>query len=316
MSIMTVCTNVLMISNIFVGGISDTLLPIVGTLYGERDYFGMRHAMKTASRVLAICTIGLVAFFVIAPQVMGVAFGIRSAEAMELLKPALRMFAFYPPFYSFIMLYQNFYNTTGRRNLATMLVTLDGILFVVPFAMLLSSVQPNFLWLCYAASGACTLIVLQILAHYIRGKEQVQGLMLIRAQNDCIHRFDLTIDATKEAAVLLSQKVLEWEGKKATNEKLLNKIALALEEMVVVSAYYAHPDEKGIIDILIHVTDKDVLIQMRDNGKMFNPMEYIPEENDGCITDCIQLAKKMAARMEYSRQLGFNNCVLSFDNRR
>jgi len=48
MSIMTVCINVLMIAHIFEGGIADTLLPIVGTLYGEKDFFGIRQAMKIA----------------------------------------------------------------------------------------------------------------------------------------------------------------------------------------------------------------------------------------------------------------------------
>jgi hypothetical protein len=42
-------------------------------------------------------------------------------------------------------------------------------------------------------------------------------------------------------------------------------------------------------------------------------LEYIPEENDGCITDSIGLVKKLASRMEYSRQLGFNTSVLTFE---
>jgi len=121
-----------------------------------------------------------VAFLLIAPQVIGIVFGLTSPEALALLKPALRLYALYIPFSAALLLLQNFYNTTERRSLATSLVVMDGLLFVVPFAVLLSRIQSNLLWLSYAASGACTLFVLLLLARRIRKKEDVQGLLLIR----------------------------------------------------------------------------------------------------------------------------------------
>ena len=313
MSIMTVCTNVLMIANIFEGGVADTLLPIVGTLYGEKDYFGIRQTMRTARRVLTVCSAVLVAFLLIAPQLIGIVFGLTSPDTLALLKPALRLYALYIPFSAALLLLQNFYNTTERRSLATSLVVMDGLLFVVPFAVLLSAIQANLLWLSYAASGACTLFVLLLLARRIRKKEDVQGLLLIRERDDYIHKFDFTIEATREEAVRLSERVMALEEKAAVNTRLLKKVALVLEEMTVASVYYAHADSTGLIDILVHVTDAQVTILMRDNGKPFNPLEYIPEENDGCITDSIGLVKKLASRMEYSRQLGFNTSVLTFE---
>ena len=313
MSIMTVCINVLMISHIFEGGIADTLLPIVGTLYGEKDYFGIRQTMKIARRVLMVCSTVLLAFFLIAPQPIGILFGLTSPDTLALLEPALRLYALYLPFSAAILLLQNFYNTTERHNLATSLVVMDGLLFVVPFAVLLSCIQANLLWLCYAASGACTLLVLLFLARRIRKKENVRGLLLIRELNDYIHKFDFTIAATKEEAVRLSERVLALEGKAPDNTRLLKKVALVLEEMTLATVHYAHTDRTGLIDILVHVTDAQVTILMRDNGRPFNPLEYIPEDNDGCITDSIGLVKKVASRMEYSRQLGFNTCVLTFE---
>ena len=313
MSIMTVCINVSMVSNIFEGGIADTLLPIVGTLYGEKDYFGIRQTMKIARRVLMVCSTVLLAFFLIAPQLIGILFGLTSPDTLALLEPALRLYALYLPFSAAILLLQNFYNTTERHNLATSLVVMDGLLFVVPFAVLLSCIQANLLWLCYAASGACTLLVLLFLARRIRKKENVRGLLLIRELNDYIHKFDFTIAATKEEAVRLSERVLALEGKAPDNTRLLKKVALVLEEMTLATVHYAHTDRTGLIDILVHVTDAQVTILMRDNGRPFNPLEYIPEDNDGCITDSIGLVKKVASRMEYSRQLGFNTCVLTFE---
>jgi len=269
--------------------------------------------MKIARRVLMVCSALLVAFLLIAPQLIGIVFGMTSPDTLALLKPALRLFALYIPFSGAILLLQNFYNTTERRSLATSLVVMDGFLFVVPFAVLLSSIQSNLLWLCYAASGACTLLTLLLLARRIRKKENVQGLLMIRERNDYIHKFDFTIAATKEEAVRLSERVMALEVKAAAYTRLLKILALVLEEMTVATVHYAHADSAGFIDILVFVTDAQVTILMRDNGRPFNPLEYIPEENDGCITDSIQLVKKLASRMEYSRQLGFNTCVLTFE---
>ncbi|MDI9470237.1 MAG: MATE family efflux transporter [Bacillota bacterium] len=313
MSIMTVCTNMLMISNIFEAGIADTLLPIVGTLYGERDFFGIRQAMKTARRVLMLTSAVLVAFFLTAPQLMGMLFGLTSQEALALLKPALRLFALYLPFSGALLLLQSFYNITERQSLATSLVVMDGLVFVVPFALLLSGIQANLLWLSNAASGACTLLVLLLVARRIQKKEDVKGLLMIRERDDCIDKFDFTITASREEAVRLSERVLALAEKATVNTRLLKKLALVLEEMTLASVHYAHADKSGLIDILVHVTDREVTILMRDNGKPFNPLEYIPEENDGLITDSIGLVKKLASRMEYSRQLGFNTSVLTFN---
>ena len=312
-SIMPVCINVSMVSNIFEGGIADTLLHIVGTLYGEKDFLGIRHAMRIARCVLTACSAVLVAFFLIAPELIGAVFGMTSPDALALLKPALRLYALCLPFSAALMLLQNFYNTTERRSLATSLVVMNGLLFVIPFAVLLSKIQTDLLWLSYAASGVCTLFVLLLLARRIRKKENVQGLLLIRERNDYTRKFDFTIAATMEEAVRLSERVMALEGGAADNTRLLKKVALVLEEMTLASVHYAHADSTGLIDILVYVTDAQVTILMRDNGRPFNPLEYIPEENDGCITDSIGLVKKVASRMEYSRQLGFNTSVLTFE---
>ena len=253
-------------------------------------------------------------FFILAPQLMGLAFGIQSAEGMRILKPALRLFALYLPFFAMILIYQNFYNTTGRRTLASLMVVLDGLLFVVPFAGLFSWIRPGLLWLCYAASGACTLLAMVILAKRISKKEKLHDLLLIPERPADAKQFDFSITASAEEDVSLSGHELELIEKNPGDASLLRSIALALEEIVVAVSHYAHGGGScGQVDILIYITDAQVTIQIQDNGTAFNPLEYIPEENDGCITDNIHLVKVPASRMEYSRQLGFNNSILTFD---
>jgi len=314
MSVMTVCLNVQMISNIFVSGVSDTLLPIVGTLYGEGDNFGIRQTMKNSACVLAASCALLIVFILVAPQVMGIAFGIRTAEGLEALNPALRFFALYLPFDAAIQLLQNFFTTTKRRSLASGMVLLNGLGFVLLFAFIFSRVIPSIFWLCYACSGTATLLTTFVLCRVIGRKEKICGFLLLNEQRDeNVIRYDITIDASAEQAAGLSEHIIELCKKHKPNASSSNKVGVAVEEMAVCTAHYAHKEGKrGVIDVQVSFSDETLDIYFRDNGVDFNPLDYKADENDGCITDGIELMKCLTSKIEYTRQLGFNSTHLRF----
>jgi len=316
MSVMTVCLNVQMISNIFVSGVSDALLPIVGTLYGEGDNFGIRQTIKSAARVLAVCCSALVVFLLAAPQIMGMAFGIHSAEGFVALKPALRLFALYLPFDAAVQLLQNFFTTTKRRSLASGMVLLNGLGFVLLFALIFSQTMPSLFWLCYACSGAATVCTALILCRIIGRRENVRGLLLLHEQNTDAIRYDITIKASAQQAAGLSEHIIELCRTHKIDPSIANKVGMAVEEMAVCTANYAHTEEKaGMIDVRLFFGEEMLDIHFRDNGTDFNPLEFKADENDGCITDGIELMKRLSSGMEYSRQLGFNTTHLRFQIR-
>ena len=313
MSVMTVCINVQMIANIFVGGVSDALLPIVGTLFGERDGYGIRQTMKSALAVLAASCTALVAFLLLAPHLMGMAFGIHSQEGLSALRPALRLFALYLPFDAAIQLLQNFYTTTGRKRLASAMVIMNGLIFVLPFAYLLALASPDLLWLGYACSGTATLLVTAAIGIRIRQREQVSSVLLLKDQPDADVRYDVTIEATTDQAVGLSGHIINWCIEHGIDARTANRVGVAIEEMAISTVHYAHHDSsKGVIDAALCLTDKTLEIRLRDNGEIFNPAQYIADEGDGCITDGIALMRQLADSIDYARQLGFNTTIITF----
>ena len=313
MSIMTVCLNVQMISNIFVGGVSDALLPIVGTLYGEGDNFGIRQTMKSALRVLAVSCAVLMAFLLIAPQVMGAAFGINTAEGILSLKPALRLFALYLPFDAIIQLMQNFFTTTKRRSLALAMVLLNGLGFILLFAFLFSKTIPGVFWLCYACSGAATVLTAFVVCKVIGRKEKINSVLLLKEESTGAIRYDITIEAPIEQASGLSEHIIELCKKHDCDLSIANKVGIAVEEMVVCTAHYAHNESKrGKIDVRLSFEKEKLDIHFRDNGTDFNPLEFEANLNDGCVTDGIELMKRLPCTIEYMRQLGFNSTHIQF----
>lgn len=314
MSVMTVCGNALMVSFIFIAGVSDALLPIVGTLFGEGDEYGIRQTMKSAIIVLAISCAALLVIFISVPQVIGMVFGIRSAEGLSVMGPALRLFSVYLPFGAAVMILQNFYITTGRKRMASAMVIMNDLVFVLAYAFLFSRTAPNLVWLCFACSSATTLLVILAVCARIQKKEQVSSILLLQQNNGDDIRYDVTIKANIQQAAGLSDHIIQWCAQHSIDSNITNKIGIAIEEMAVSTAHYAHHDsDKGVIDVVLRVTDETLTVQMRDNGIVFNPVEYTADENDGCITDGIQLIKKLANKIDYVRQLGFNTTVVTFN---
>ena len=175
---MAVCINALAIASIFIGSAADTMLPIVGTLYGEEDAVGIRGAAKAASRIMMVSCAVIVLFFLGWPEVVGGWFGITSAQDLRVMVPALRMFALSLPFFAVNNLLQNFYATTGREKLASAMAVLDGFVFVVLFALALSRVDGGLLWLCFLCSEAATLGTALLMGWRVRRKEKIGGVLL------------------------------------------------------------------------------------------------------------------------------------------
>lgn len=316
MSVMTVCVNMLMISNIFVTGTSDALLPIVGTLFGERDYYGIRQTVKSAVRVVGVAAAALLVFFLITPQTVGAWFGVAGGTN-EILDPALRLFALYLPFNAALMLLQNLYSTTGRTRLASIMAVLDGLVFVVAYAFILAMISGIAFWACFACSGATTFLVTLLLGKGIRKRERVSGLLLLREQNEEGETMDVTIQANVEQATGLSAQVISFCEHNGVDSITANRLGVAVEEMAVNTASLAHAGKTGHIDVLVRITQGNLIVRFRDDGTAFDPVGAVfDEEEHGLATQGIDVVRKLAQDVDYARQLGFNTTVLTFERQK
>ncbi len=313
MTILTVLLNVLTLASIFVSGTGDTLLPIVGMLHGERDIYGIRKTVESARNVLMCACVAIVIFFMTCSGIIGEVFGLSSPGEFNMLRSALIMFSLYIPFYAACTTLQNLYNITERGRVAITVAICDGFVFVCSFAFILSKISAEHLWLCYGFGSLCTFVLILIMGIFIRNKEKVKGLLLLKDIDKNEKIWNMTINASADEAVGLSQKVIEFCKKHGIEDAFSNRLGIGIEEMAVAISNYAHKAKTGKIDIMIKVNDNDIIMRFRDNGDAFDPVEYIADNTDGVITDGIELLKKMSGKISYSAQLGFNITVLTFE---
>lgn len=310
-SVLTVLLNSLTVASIFVSGTGDALLPIVGTLYGEGDAFGIRKTVESARNVLAVACVAIVALFLLGSGPIGGLFGITAQQEMDMLKTALRMFALYVPFYAAITMLQNFYNITGREKFAVAIAVLDGFVFICLFAVLFSLVDPELLWLCYGCGSALTFLAILLEGVRIRKKEAVTGLLLLRQKAD-EQVWNMTIDAEPTQAVGLAHAVADFCRKNQIDPTMTNRLAVGIEELTMASATHAYEGRGGKIDVLLRLGPTELSVCFRDRGKPFDPVAYQAPENEGLITDGVDLLKAMADQVHHSSQLGFNMTVMTF----
>ncbi len=313
MAAMAVCINALAIATIFIGSASDTMLPIIGTLYGEGDAVGIRGAVKTASRVMLIASTLIVLFFLSFPKVAGGWFGITSAQDLAVMIPALRMFALSLPFFAMNNLLQNFYATTGREKLASAMALLDGFIFVVLFALALTHIDGRLFWLCYLLSEIATLGAALLMGRRVRRKEPVHGMLLLH-EDEPGELWEVTIPADVEAATGVSKQIIEFGVRQGLSPVLANRMGLAVEEMAVNTAVHGADKNKGTsMDIRVRMTPLQLVISLRDNGIPFNPTVYEENGEEPFAIGGIAVARRIAAKTEYTHQLGFNTTVLVFN---
>ncbi len=314
MTILTVLLNVLMLASVFVSGTSDTLLPIVGMLHGERDTYGIRKTVESARNVIGAAAAVIVVFFLAGSGVIGNLFGLKTAEEFNMLRSALSMFSLYIPFYAICTVLQNFYNITGREKIATAVALCDGLIFVCSFAFILSKINPGLIWLCYGFGSVCTLALILTAGVFVRRKSKnVKGLLLLREPEGGEKIWNMTINTDFADAAGLAENVISACKGHGLSDTLSNRIGIGIEEMSAAAISYAHKNKNGKIDVMIKLFDDEIVVRFRDNGDLFNPTEYKSDENSSVITDGIELMKKAANDISYSSQLGFNITVLTFN---
>lgn len=318
MEIFSVCTNSVLIAELFVGGVIGLVQTICGILYGERDYYGIRRLVR---RVITLCVV-LAAFitlvFLAFPQLIAGLFGYNNSELMEKALTCIRVFSLCFVFYAFNKFLQTYYQTILKPMPATLDTVLQNFLMLIPMTFLFL-----YLWgivgVCAAtpASEVLTVVLVCVftLIQQKRGKLPQKGLLLL-PEKDNESCCDVTIKGTEQEAVSASEKLIEYCVNDGIDSKYANIIGIAVEEIAVnISRYgYNHKNVKrNYIDINLSQSDGKLILRIRDDGVPFDPTQYTAQEEGIFKLGGIRLIKQTATKLSYIRVLNMNNTVIELD---
>ena len=315
MAIYTVMVNSMFLVQLCLHGIVGVLPTMAGTLFGDRDYYGIRQLLKRVNRLCLIVGLALMAFFLIAPGLVGGMFGYNYAAGEQELVTSIRLFALSFVFYAFNMAAQSYYPAIQKSRYANLNTVLQGIVILIPLTLiLLDRMGVAGTGLASALAEFLTLLIMVVLIKLCQkaGKEEGKDLTLLPAVESDV--LDITVKGTVEDAAGIAHKIVEFCTEKGIERRFANMVAFAAEELVDNIASYSGQDGRiSFIDVRLAEVEGTLVLRVRDNGVFFDPLDYIqktPLPEGELDPGGIRMILSMATKVDYSRVLEMNNTVV------
>lgn len=303
----SICIACISVLSVIAGACCDSSMPIIGMLYGEKDFSGVRKMLSNVIKTALTLIIFFVAFILISPQTILSIYNVP-ASAFESGATALRLFAPSLIGVAFFYVMINYYSVIKQRKVGTLISLTEGFLIILPAAFILSKIYGvNGVWSSFVIAEIFSFI---FLIFYVKKfGEKSKDIFLIESNNPEI-LYDVSLKANLENAVKVSAESIQVLKNDSIAHKSAVKVGVALEEIILNIEKLAAGKSVNV-DIRIGLTaEKNLLIILRDNGKIFNPVTYQAEEKENFLTDGVMVLKALARKIEYNRILGLNQTAI------
>lgn len=298
---LNMCYNATFLVEIFILGTTQSILPITAVYYKEKDYSGVDYVIKKSVKLVVVFGIVFNALLFIFPQIVLFIFNMHNPEHVPIAMNAIRIVSF--SFLSFAInyLYVFYAQSIENDRLANMISLLQGLVFPVVFATVLSYFWGSTgFWFALVLSELATVVVTFIYSRWISHKSngEYTGFFLNR-KNAEGEVFEFTISGNIEDAVNISKEVQKF----FSGNEPSAIIGMAIEDMVVY--IIESNDQVDLIDLVIRNDTHSILISIKYSGNAINLLaDDNPESN-------ISILKKLSDNIDYSEILGLNNVVIT-----
>jgi Na+-driven multidrug efflux pump len=299
-----------------IGGISQTLIPLVGVFNEERDVTSIRQTMKCAFFYgnLLMLIIGA-ALFVFRVQIAAL-FGLPAAGEFP---AAIPFYAVYLLFLLNTTILSSYYNAAKRLTLANITAFLQEFAFLCAGAYLLA---PSFgidgIWRAYAVSGGATLLILFAILKTLnlRNRELTVPLLLNRRLEKEGRYISLSVDKDPEKVSEASWKITEFcEENNISNEQTM-LIALSVEEIITLLINNSSSKNKRFsAAVRLFLMDGMTILRIRNVGEIFDAIEYYKNNIAGDFEKSLEVIGMKyivdsASAIYYRQTFGVNSLVV------
>ena len=281
-------------------GASASVTTHAGLLNGQRDYDGVRYAVKKG--VAISVTASLLAMLLVNIFADGIAELYRvEAELRGLCTPCLRIGCIVFPAIGFLTVMSAYLPAVNRIKLTNLLIVIQKGLTVVSAAIGYSLDMKGFYTAYVLALCLAALILLILLAH--------DRFWFVPERNpELIQSYSLQLKKEQIAAV--SDDAARVLSGRLFPEDFCYRVSQVVEDS---AAYIAqmNGDSPVHADIQMRHQEDHVQIMIIDDGEAYNPLTEIAEANwkqPGAVEAVSVLG--LSARVNYDRVLGLNNLSL------
>lgn len=304
--IFTVCISCWSFVSMAIAGSAQTMVPILATLYGEKDFKGVRIVFNTTLAVmLSLCAICILYMNIFPADVLNI-FGVDSGYAVANGIPAIRIFSvsLLGTAVSFLFLY--YYTTIGKRTLSIVISLCEGFLIIVPLAYILGRLFGiTGVWYSFII---CEILTIAIIYSYTRftgragNKNTGYGIMQVpvRADGEILN---LSVNGLAAYAGEVSDKIRKELVKNGADEITAREAYIVTEREMINICKTGKKGDSMNIDIRVCASEGNILILIRDNGCFRNT-----------ANDSIPYPEQIIpAGIEYNSVLGLNYTTITIN---
>lgn len=295
-------------------GIGQATIPVAGMFFGEEDRTALKDTLKTTLKIglTLSCIVGLLLFLF--PDAFTSLLGVTDPTIVDMANLAIRFFAIGMPISLMNTIFMNFYQSTKKTGLATIICVLQSFVFTVTFSFLL--IQPmgsTGVWIAFLLGEIFTFITIILYVSYKNRKFSfdLSSYMLLDNSfgGDPKDRLELSIGNSMDEVMKISSGIYKFGKNRNIDEKMLNTISLCIEEMAGnVVQHGFKPGEKKWFDVMILDKPDCVVIRIRDNASSFDPTLYGSSsenpENENQFG--IKIISSIADQFDYKNSMGLN----------
>ncbi|MGL4605907.1 MAG: MATE family efflux transporter [Eubacteriaceae bacterium] len=294
-------------------GIASATAPLISIFYGEIDMVAIKDTLKVALKFGLIITLTIACFLIAFPGVVGSLFNITDPSVGNELRIAIRLFALSLPFATINSILLISYQSASQIAITNVFILLKTLIFFFLSIFALDGILGSrALWMSYLVAELLTFfcIVLYISLKSKRFVLRPYDLFYNKNTFTTKNVMEMSIQNNLEEATHIASKIRDFCIQNAIDERRAMLISLCCEEMAKNIVQHGFKrDSKHFIDIKLMLDDDGILLRIRDDGVMFNPLNY--ELKDRVDTIGINLVEKIAKTIDYRYSLKLNNLIIT-----
>ena len=296
------CYNAMFIISIFLIGIAQSMSPIVGVYYKEKDYAGVEYVIKKSFRMVVIISVIFVLILTIYPQTLLFVFSVKNPEEIPYIMNSVRIFSL-----SFLGLGVNFLylfyaQAIQKDKLANMIQILEGLVLPIMSITLLSWAFGEMgLWSSFFISEVVVLFFIIAYSRVINRKSngEYHGFFINKTNDE--NFLDYTVNGDISEVVDLSAKINGYLGDNVTSTRVSQAVEEMLTNIIEVNK------KIDTIDVYLKKSEDEIILSIKDNGIEYNPVVEVEDLK----FDNISVLNKISDKIDYSRVLGLNTTVIT-----
>ena len=304
------CIQILSIVSILVCGGVNVLIPMVGTLYGQKDLHGIHYVMKNVIRFELISMVIAVILLQIFPQAVGIIYNVTDPQTAALCIEAVRIFSLMCICRSIVLIYMYYLQIIRQTTYSVLISIVDGFLGIIILSAVLCPVLGlNGLWIAYSALSVIMMAAILLVNHIKATKSALDPLTLLEKEPSGYRLLDATIHFNVNEVVDYVAQLQELAAETGVNEHSANFLALAVEEMCdyIISNRDSHKCNE--IDIITEIYQDHANVSFRSLG---SPLDLLNAEAIDTYSNR-DVLKKITSAVEYDYVLGMNQSRVTID---